>query len=264
MPANTSQPTILVVGAPGINRDEATKVAIEMAGGHAEIIPVMTLRQEKIKLDLFQAVVIPGGFSYGDHIQSGRVLSSELKAFFSDELNTHIHTRHRPVLGVCNGFQVLVQMGLLPFGKMISLDQIPATLTTNEPSQFQSRWVNLYSHSSQCLFIPADQLVTFPVAHGEGRFITDERTYDQLEKNRQIVFSYCDKQGKTSEEYPLNPNGSPRGIAGICDDTGLVFGMMPHAEDYLRKEHHPNWRRLENQHEPDGLAFFRNLVHFIS
>jgi phosphoribosylformylglycinamidine synthase I len=263
MPVKDKSAKVLVIGAPGINRDEATKVALEMVGARAEIVPIMALR-EKSDFTEYQAVMIPGGFSYGDHIQSGRVLAIELRAFLKEQLSEHVFTRKRPVLGVCNGFQVLVQLGLLPFGEMGRLDEIPSTLTANIPAQFQSRWISMISQQSKCQYVPAGQLVTFPVAHGEGRYITDEKTYDRLRKNGQIVFTYCDPETKTSTEtYPLNPNGSPQGIAGICDETGLVFGMMPHSEDFIRPEHHPNWRRNRSNTEPDGLVFFRNLVESI-
>jgi phosphoribosylformylglycinamidine synthase len=163
-------------------------------------------------------------------------------------------------LGVCNGFQVLVQSGLLPFSQIHSLNENVATLTTNKPPQFQSRWVFLKPQDSHCLFVEDGEVVTMPVAHGEGRFLTlDDEVAKRIETQGQIVYQYSTVDGEVTGEYPDNPNGSPQGIAGICDPSGQILGMMPHAEDFVRREHHPNWRRL-GDFPIDGLDFFRNII----
>lgn len=246
-------PNALVLAAPGINRDRATKTAYEKAGAKADIVHINQLLEREASLEDYQIFSIPGGFSYGDHIQSGVVMALQLRqSVLSDQIYKHLE-RGRLILGVCNGFQVLVQAGLLPFGEIHTRDKNVATLTNNDPNQFQSRWVFLKPNESKCLFVPHGDPVTFPVAHGEGRYI------GKLGVN-QVVYQYCTFEGLVTDDYPLNPNGSSFGVAAICDETGQILGMMPHAEDFIIRAHHPNWRRMDESLPADGLKFFQNIV----
>lgn len=254
---------VAVLAAPGVNRDFATKNAFELAGARADIVHISELKSDKNILVNYQIFSIPGGFSYGDHIQSGRVLALELlNANISKQIRDLLE-RGGLVLGVCNGFQALVQCGLLPFGKFHTLSQNKTTLTNNLPNRFQSRWIHLKPVSSVCKFVKLDSLLNIPVASGEGRFMTtDEDTINKIRKNKQIVFQYCESDGRINSNFPINPNGSVLNIAGICDPSGQILGMMPHAEDFVRREHHPNWRRMDKNMSIDGLKFFQNIVSF--
>lgn len=254
-------PSALVLTTPGINRDFATKRAYEAAGGRADIVHINQLLEREVLLDDYQIFSIPGGFSYGDHIQGGRVLALQLQqSVIADQIYSHLE-KGRFIYGACNGFQAIVQSGLLPFGKINTLNQNAATLTYNKPMQFQSRWIYLKPQPSKCLFVEEGELVTFPVAHGEGRFLTiDESTAMRIQQNGQIVYQYCDALGDVTEKYPDNPNGSPLGIAGICDSSGQILGMMPHPEDFVDKYREPNWRRMDESVSVDGLKFFQNIV----
>lgn len=256
-------PKALILSSPGINRDAATERAYEMAGGEAKIVHINELRSGEIKLDDYHVFLIPGGFSYGDHIQSGRILALLLQdKVLSDQIYTHL-TKGRIIVGVCNGFQVLVQSGLLPFGEIHPLDKNVATLTDNEPKQFQSRWVYLKPQESNCLFVNEGDPVTFPVAHGEGRFLTiDSSVLMRLKQNGQIVYQYSTENGEVTNEYPHNPNGSLNAIAAICDPSGQILGMMPHPEDFVRRQHYSNWRRKGEDMQIDGLLFFKGIVKF--
>lgn len=253
-------PKFAVLKAPGINRDEATKAALEAAGGRADILPVNALISGETNLADYQGLIISGGFSYGDDIASGVVLATQLRTQYGDEILEHALQRKRPVVGICNGFQVLTQMGLLPFGEIVSRDRLHATLTNNDSGRFRSSWIDVKPQESKSLFVAEDVVMTFPVAHGEGRFVASEDTLNRIEENGQVVWRYVDERGNQTQEYPLNPNGSLRAIAGITDPSGVIFGAMPHPEDFVRKEHYPNWRRTNSSREPDGLKFFRSVV----
>ncbi len=259
MAIRLESPRFLVLKASGINRDIATKAALEIAGATADIVHIQALTTGEASLHDYQGLIIPGGFSYGDDIQSGVVLALEMRKM-QNELEEFAFFYKRPIIGVCNGFQALVQSGLLPFGEMSTRDHLSATLTKNERERFESRWVHLVSEQSVCRYIDPNDFVTFPVAHGEGNFVSTPDALLRLERQSQVVYRYADSEGNVTQEYPANPNGSSCAIAGICDPTGIILGMMPHAEDFIRKEHHPNWRRGTVHGEPDGLRFYKQIV----
>jgi phosphoribosylformylglycinamidine synthase len=255
------KPNILVLRADGINRDEELKYAFTIAGGNAAIVHINDLREKKVSLKNFQILAFPGGFAYGDDIVSGKILANELTSFLIEELGKFVERKDTITFGVCNGFQVLVRTGLLPFGRIGNMD---ITLTNNN-SHFESRWVPLtFEKKSRCVFLGdlAETQVMYPVAHGEGKFFTDEKTIKTIEDQNMVVLRYCDETGKPTQQYPQNPNGSTNAIAGICDTTGRVFGLMPHAECFTRIEQHPNWRRIKNL-KPQGLPLFQNMVNYV-
>lgn len=259
----TESPRFAVLKASGINRDHATKAALEMAGARADIVLIGTFVSDPKKLFDYQGLIIPGGFSYGDDIQSGVVLALEMQQM-KVELEEFAFTRRRPIIGICNGFQTLVQSGLLPFGEMKTRDRLVASLTNNVSGQFESRWIDIKPEKSISKYITEQSVMTFPVDHGEGRFIASEKTIDTIETSEQVVYRYCRPDGTTTQEYPANPNGSTHAIAGITDPSGVIFGMMPHPEDFMRQTHHPNWRRSDDNREPDGLRFFKQIVVYAS
>lgn len=242
-------PGVCVLKTDGINCDMEMGHAFEVAGGDPEIVHINQLRSGERRLDDFGILAIPGGFSYGDDISSGKVLANELTSYLSDQLQGFID-KERPVLGVCNGFQVLVRTGLLPNR---SLGEQQVTLTQNESGRFECRWVDLSLGKSACKFLQPEQLdaalphVTIPmqVAHGEGRLFAEGESLDNLRNSDQVVFRYTPGN---------NPNGSVDNIAGICDTSGLVLGMMPHPERSITA-FHPHRIRTDIARNAANLIF---------
>jgi phosphoribosylformylglycinamidine synthase len=216
--------------------------ALDVAGGAPESVHINELRDGTRTLQEFGALAIPGGFSYGDDIAAGQVLATEMKSSFLYDQLHQFTSDEKPIIGICNGFQVLVRTGLLPSGE---LGKQRTTLATNDVGQFVCRWVDLRAAPSASRFVEADgSLIPMQVAHGEGRFITDDDTLKQLQDNRQIVYRYAVADPEAPVPFPDNPNGSLDNIAGICDPTGTIIGMMPHPERSI-DAFHPDRRRTE-------------------
>lgn len=235
------RPRIGIGYAPGINCHEETAFAVELAGGVGEIVLVHDLLAGKANLFDYQGFIIPGGFSWGDHIAAGRVYAVHLVARLGEQFREF--ACRRPVLGICNGYQVLMEMGLLPEG---TFGKRGGALAQNRSARFESRWVKLRTADGDTFWTEglADRTLRLPVAHAEGRMVLRSGT------SVRPVFVYADESGQPTEEYPANPAGSPRGMAGIVDASGLVLGLMPHPERAV----------LDAHGSTDGLALFRNLV----
>ncbi len=230
--------------APGINCHEETAFSINYAGGQGEVVPLSDILEGRRSLDDYAGLVVPGGFSYGDHLAAGRVLAVHLIARLRDELQAFVAKR-RPVLGICNGDQVLMETGLLPNG---TVSMRGGALTQNRSARFESRWVRLKVAATGSFWTEGleKQVIRVPVAHGEGRLVhTADATVTP-------AFLYVDDAGHPTEEYPFNPAGSPAGIAGVVDPRGLVLGLMPHPERALLPAHGST----------DGLALLRNMVRY--
>lgn len=271
----SNQPLALVLRTAGTNCDGETVRALELAGARAERVHVRRLLAEPARLERCSLVVIPGGFSYGDDISAGRVLGLELRHGLARELAAFV-ARGGFVLGVCNGFQVLVESGLFEAdlsGAQRSLASNSSNaarantsrsiaLYDNASNHFECRWVNLRSEESACPWLAAGELMPAPVAHGEGRFVVrDETVLQRLIARRQIALRYVRDDGRAAHgEYPANPNGSVQDIAGICDPTGRVLGLMPHPERNVTPWNHPHWTRRPPRNEGEGLSFYRRLV----
>lgn len=269
-------PRALILRAPGINRDADAAAAVELAGGRAERIHVNQIVAGAAHLDDYALVIIPGGFSYGDHLGAGKLLAVDLAHRLGDQLRAFV-AQGRPVIGICNGFQVLVKAGILPGWSSQDLLAAPsaapsedvhplsvATLTDNSSGRFECRWVHLAADSaSTCVFTEGLQHpIEVPVAHGEGRFVTRDRTVlDELKARGQVALRYVVADGNAAD-YPANPNGSDDAIAGICNLSGNVLGLMPHPEDAIVPHQHPRWTREPWRSEGDGLAIFRNAVRY--
>lgn len=272
------KPRVLVLKTEGTNCDEELLYAFKIAGGHPRIVHVNELRSKKENLKNYNILAIPGGFSYGDDIVSGKILAVELTSFFSEELKKFISRKDTLIIGICNGFQVLVRTGLLPFG---TIGKMQATLTNNDSGHFDCRWVNLkIEPNSKCVFLngintsdggrlsdseamtPPRWTVSFQVAHGEGKFFAPKNIIEKIEKQNLVAFRYIDDKGKPTQKYPQNPNGSLQAIAGITDTTGRILGLMPHPERFIFREQHPNWRRLKID-KPQGLPIFENMIKYI-
>lgn len=257
-----TKPKVLVLKTDGINCDEELEFAFNLVGADAKLVHVNELRSKKESLKNFQILAIPGGFSYGDDVISGKILAAELTSFFSSELKNFIQRRDTLTIGVCNGFQVLIRTGILPFDNIGGMD---ATLLNNDSGHFECRWVNLkIDKNTSCAFLKdlKNISVSYQVAHGEGKFFADKNVLDKIEKENLVVLRYTDSKGSSTQEYPYNPNGSLNAIAGITDKTGRVLGLMPHPERFVRCEHHPNFRRRKIE-KPDGLLIFENMVNYV-
>jgi phosphoribosylformylglycinamidine synthase subunit PurQ / glutaminase len=257
-------PKALVIRTAGTNCDTELCRAFTLAGANAELIHLDRLIAKPSKIAEFDLIGFPGGFSYGDDIASGRIKAMHTREKLMPELLKSAD-RGVPMIGVCNGFQVLVQIGLLPgFGNH---DQCVA-LTDNQDGRFVDRWVEMEPNSDSCCIwtrglenkTKSDSTVEplqFPIANGEGRFVTkDQATLDQLKANKQIAL-----------RYRSDINGSADRIAGICDPTGRIFGLMPHPERAIDWNRHPYWTRLHEQtkqsHTP-GLSIFQNAIEAVT
>ena len=246
---------VLVLRTAGTNCDYETDYAFQLAGARTDLVHINELLTRKKTLMDYHILAIPGGFSYGDDIAAGILLANEIRYKLIDSI-TEFVKNNGLIIGICNGFQVLVRSGLLP---QIKSSKQEASLTSNSSAKFECRWTKLKTDPSCCGFTPnLPKQIYLPVAHAEGRFIASNETLDQLEINGQVVFRYA------SSNYPENPNGSERNIAGICDPTGRIMGLMPHPERYLSRYSHPRWTRENLPEEGDGLSFFRNAVNYVS
>ncbi len=257
-----SKPKILILKTDGINCDEELSFAFSLAGGQPEYLHINELRKKPSRLLDYQILALAGGFSYGDDIASGKILAAEMTSFFSDTIQKFIQRKDTLTIGICNGFQVLVRTGLLPFAKVGSMD---VTLANNNSGHLECRWIKLEietNNTSPFLSNLGGKQVSYQVAHGEGRFFTDEKTLKKVEDENLVSLRYVDDKGKVTQSYPANPNGSLNSIAGITDPTGRIFGLMPHPERFVLKEQHPNWRRL-NGEGPHGLPIFQNAVKYV-
>jgi len=256
------KPKVLVLKTDGTNCDEETKYAFDVAGGNAAITHINELRANKKLLNNFQILAIPGGFSYGDDIVSGKILAIELTSFFQEQIQKFINRKDTIIIGICNGFQVLVRTGLLPFR---AIGTMQATLTNNDSGHFECRWVDLkVDKNTNCAFLKNldSETLSYQVAHGEGKFFATEDVIKEVEKQKLVTLRYVDEKGNPTQKYPYNPNGSLNAIAGICDPTGRILGLMPHPERFVKKEHHPNWRRM-NIKTPHGLPIFKNMINYV-
>ncbi len=255
---------VLLLRSPGTNCDLETGMAFEKAGASVHPVHIRALTQSPQLIQEHSILALPGGFSYGDDLGSGTVLANELIQTLAEPLQRFVK-RGGLVLGICNGFQILVKTGLLPGNSYApkAPESLPAaSLTFNDSQRFEDRWVFLKIEKNASPFLVGQEgkLVQYPIAHGEGKFIArDPETLRVLESRNQVAFRYVNADG-TAPAYPANPNGSVHDIAGITDETGQVLGLMPHPERYILPWQHPRWTREGLREEGDGLALFRNAV----
>ncbi len=245
-------PKAIVLRAAGTNCDYETAFALKTVGFATEVVHVNELATGRKKLSDYRLLAIPGGFSYGDYIGSGKVLANKLAYKLGSEMAGFIKSGNL-VIGICNGFQVLVKAGLLPAASSAGFAAQEATLTFNSSGSFQCEWVELKNVSKgNCVFTKGIKSLHCPIAHGEGRFVpADRKLLKRLYENDQVVFKYV-----------KNPNGSVDSIAGICDTTGRVFGMMPHPERNLFSLNDPRSLRVALPAEGEGFAIFRNAFKY--
>lgn len=258
----TMSPRVLILRAPGTNCDEESAHAFALAGGMPERLHVNRILESPQRLAEFQILCLPGGFSYGDDIAAGRILGNQIRHRLSDVLQS-FRDAGKLIIGICNGFQILMKTDLL----LAADDAGPkATLAANESRKFEDRWVQLGVAGNKCVFLSGIAEMELPVAHGEGRFITrDAATLAALRENGQLVLRYESLRrtgANRSVPYPDNPNGAVDNIAGICDASGRVFGLMPHPERFVDPTQHPNWTRGPQRDVGDGLRVFQNAVRY--
>lgn len=246
----------LIIRAPGTNCDGETVFAFQQAGAEVSLVHVNRLIRREERLADYQIFVIPGGFTYGDDVAAGKVLANELSLRLRDDILKFIEDG-KLILGACNGFQVLVKAGFLPEPVNGSSSQL--TLANNDSGKFECRWVYMVANKqSNCVFTKGIDSLYLPVAHGEGKLVADPAILPRLN----VALYYTDEAGNTSAGYPHNPNGSMNNIAGICDSSGRVFGLMPHPERHVRGTQHPQWTRLGAKKYGDGFRIFQNAVEW--
>jgi phosphoribosylformylglycinamidine synthase len=252
-------PKVLILRAAGVNCDLETENAFKSLGSKPERVHINELRSGKTRLMSYDMLVIPGGFSYGDDVGAGRVFANQVRLYLKD-LRQFIRLG-RPVIGICNGFQVLVKSGILPASNTC---EQTAGFTFNDSGNFEARWVHLRINTqSSCLFFKGlPEMIELPVAHGEGKLVLKSpRQLEELKKNKSIAMQYVSDDGKLAG-YPYNPNGSVFNIAALTNPEGNCLGLMPHPERFTSIHHHPNWTRQTFRKETVGLAMFRNAVEY--
>ena len=249
---------VLILRVAGTNCDVETEWAFKLAGAKAERIHINRIIENKKILEKYQVLVIPGGFAYGDDIAAGKVLANQIKYKLWNEICKFIESK-KVIIGICNGFQVLVKAGILPW-----TGEQKVTLTWNNSARFEDRWVYLKVEKSNSLFFKGlPEIIRLPVAHAEGKFISENKDIlAKIKKEKLIILRYCDEKGNFAG-YPYNPNGSVENIAGICNKTGLVFGMMPHPERCILKYHFPDWTSCNYKNKfAYGFKIFKNVVEY--
>ena len=265
-----TSPRVLILRAPGTNCDEETAYAFEQAGAVAERVHVNRLMENSALQDRYQILCVPGGFSYGDDIAAGRILATRLQQHLAEMVDAFVHgSEDRLVLGICNGMQVLMRLGVLTDG-VSGADQSAATLTWNDHGRFEDRWVHLIVDETPCVFLKDIQHMYLPMAHAEGKFVAaNGAVLDELRRQGRLAVRYARAgQGSVQDEllpFPENPNGADANVAGVCDASGRVFGLMPHPERHIDPTHHPFWTRRSEQPEyGDGFAMFKNAVDWFA
>lgn len=255
-----SAPEVCILKFDGVNCDEETAYAFEVAGGAPEIVHVNQLRDGSKRLKNYGVLALAGGFSYGDDIHSGQVAANELTSYLSNDLREFVGDE-KPVIGICNGFQVLVRTGMLPNGEV---GEQAVTLADNDSGHFECRWVDLAMPQSVSKFVSREdsdgETMPMQVAHAEGKIVSSKEHITELAANRQVVFKYATQLGSPTDTYPANPNGSIGNIAGLTDPSGLILGMMPHPERSIVAMHANRSRSAAAR--AAGKRIFKNIVKY--
>ena len=262
---------VCVMRVGGTNCDAETQRAFQELGVQAEVLHVNELAKQRNLMD-YNVLVFPGGFSFGDYVRSGVIFARSLSVKLGKEIDTFVD-EGRPILGICNGFQILVEYGLLPGFEGVSAYP-EAALTTNVPQGFKCQWIHLKNENKgKCTFtskIPTGKVLRMPIAHGEGRFLfpveKEPQMLQKLVDNDMMVFRYCNENGNVANgKYPNNPNGSFYDIAGICNREGTIFGLMPHPERAMYWWQQPDWTRQKQMAQyGDGKLVFESLIDHLT
>jgi phosphoribosylformylglycinamidine synthase len=261
---------VLIITGLGLNCEAETEAAFRMVGATPERVHLLDLldgRAERRLAD-YRVLAFIGGFAFGDHLGAGFVFANKIRWRLYDQLLAFVE-RGGLALGVCNGFQTMVRLGMLP-GLDGDYRTPRATLAPNDRLGYRDAWVTLAADpESPCVWTRGIDRIDLPARHGEGKFlVADDGLRERMERNRQIAVRYVGPDGRPTEDWPWNPNGSPGGVAGVCDPTGRLFGLMPHPDAYLYPFQHPQWFRSGSGRasggEGAGLAVFRNGVDEIA
>lgn len=271
MKTRIKKPKVIIMSGYGLNCEEETKFAFEHAGGEADIIHINDLIAKPKMLSEYNILAFPGGFSYGDDTGSGKAYANKFKNHLSEELKKFLD-RDTLIIGICNGFQILTSLGVLP-----------GALTYNKNGKYLDRWVDLevptfragLSKKSKNPWLGNIKKISLPIAHGEGRFVINKKEYLQMKKNNQIALTYTKGDICTFQNLEANPNGAMHDIAGVTSYDGRVFGLMPHPERAMFFHHSPLWQmeKLEKNKKEGlprgvnaewgaGIQFFKNAINY--
>ncbi|MBF0449929.1 MAG: phosphoribosylformylglycinamidine synthase I [Candidatus Magnetomorum sp.] len=259
---------VLVLTGYGLNCDHETAYSFECIGASAHRVHINDLTRGSCQLNDYDILVFTGGFSWGDDHGAGVLQALRMRKSLSDDIKRFVH-RGRLIIGICNGFQTLVNLGILP--GLTDQWERSVALIHNDCGNFRNDWVKLHINpKSPCVFTQNMDYMELPVRHGEGKFYADTVIIQQLIDNNQVVMQYAlDRNNLAKQKFPENPNGSAIDIAGICDPTGHVFGLMPHPEAFHQMTNHPQWTRFQQKDTskhldiPLGTRLFENAVQYI-
>ncbi len=254
------KPIVYVLSGFGLNCEHETANAVELAGGEGRIVHLARIESGAVKLGDAHGFIVPGGWSFGDNIAAGSVLANKMRHSLREQLD-EFRIAKKPIMGICNGFQVLTKLGLVPdlAGKLSG----EANLSANTLGRFENRWVYLRVEKSPCKFLTGVKWVYAPVRHGEGQFIPkDEETLGAMKKEGLIALRYVNEKLESGAGYPYNPNGAVDDIAGVCNKEGNVLCFMPHPECNVRHTQHPRWTRGERTEEGSGLQIYSGFVKY--
>ncbi|MBU0756530.1 MAG: phosphoribosylformylglycinamidine synthase subunit PurQ [Nanoarchaeota archaeon] len=276
----TKKVKALIPTGLGFNCENESAKAFELAGAESRIVDIRDIINGRIDIFDFDVLMFIGGFSFGDDIGSGKAVSNLLRfkkvgdRRFIDLLKEFVIERKRIVLGICNGFQVLIKLGILP-GFDRNYEEQNCTLTLNDSGRYEDRWVKLkINEKSPCIATKGMKYLNIPVRHGEGKLICEnDKVLNRIMDNNHHIAQYIDhRSDEMTMKYPLNPNGAVNAIAGLCDETGRIFGMMPHPEAYLLFLNNPQWQRIRRERRDngeeipvygEGLKIFKNIVEYL-
>jgi phosphoribosylformylglycinamidine synthase len=255
----------LVITGFGLNCEKETAAAFNMCGSSTELVHLNDLLSGKRTLKEFHILAFIGGFSFGDHLGAGTVFAKKIKFNLKDQLQEFVDDG-KLIIGICNGFQTLTRLGLLPAFDGVYFKQEVA-LAHNDSNLFRDDWVYLKANpDSKCVFTKGIDMIRLPIRHGEGKFVAEDEVIEKIMNKNLAVLRYCTEDGDCDCEFPANPNGAMKSIAGICDVSGRIFGLMPHPEAFLSPFNAPDWniRKLEGElpEEGEGVVFFRNAVEY--
>ncbi len=264
---NKKDVKVLIITGFGLNCERETDAACRLVGATPEQVHLNDLIAGKHTLEEYHLLVFIGGFSFGDHLGSGTVFANRVKFKLRDQLEAFV-AAGKLVIGICNGFQTLTRLGMVPALDGDYFTQT-AALAHNDTGVFRDDWCVLKAEAkSPCVFTKGIDQVRLPLRHGEGKFVADEAVLRELEARNLVALRYVDANGAPATEFPANPNGSLNSIAGICDPTGRIFGLMPHPEAFLSPFNAPDWTAAKAAGklpaEGEGVIFFRNAVDYIA
>lgn len=262
------KPKALIITGYGINCEEETAYVFNQSGAQAEIVHVNDIIDGHKKLSDYQIMAFPGGFSYADDTGSGNAIANKMKNNIKDDILAFAQ-EDKLIIGICNGFQMIANLGLLATNNE-EYGERKVALMHNATARHECRWVNMKMVSDKCVWTRGIDKLHVPVSHGEGNFYTDNKTLDQIKNNDQIVFKYISQDGSPANgKFPINPNGAMEDIAGICDHTGRIFGLMPHPERNHKFTNEDGWE-LEKEkliregreipEKGEGMKIFENAV----